>query len=762
VNQTRRLIIHDDRYWGVFWIDASSQENAESGFAALGQQAGKGASFAAGYHWLSTCSKPWLLVIDNADDPDMDVSQFFPPGGNGHILVTTRNPGARDHATEGSVRFQGMDPEEAIALLLKSAYPNGEAHSTNPQRRSIAQCIADELGYLALALAQAGATIRRNIYTLEKYLYYYLGHRKKMISYPGLRHADDTNIITTWEIPFQRIVRRQSVEHRDAVDLVHLFAFMHFESISEKIFQRSWNGIEMTQSGPWTYPGILQPDRLWNEEAQARLRRALGVLCDYSIIDHDPDKGSCSIHPVIHSWARDRLTVSDQKLWLGHTMAVLAHCISSNLEASGRSFRKLLLPHIDSCMRTLEQLSPSIADTVQQAAEVEKFAHVYAENGLWKQARKLQIKVIDFRKRTFGKGHEETIRAQRSLGHTYWNLFEIKPAIQVQLQVLQSRWFSRPSWTGWITWPWLPDHVSYCVTLDDITLLLWLAGERQKSKWTGERAVKGLMKRLGPDDPQTLNAMFNLARTYLHLGNPQQSLRLLVTVLQKRKRFFGMDHPDTLMTRNEIGMNLCAQKRRLAVAEKLVSNVLRSRKRILGEEHAYTLWSVNDLSKVLCERGRAAEAAAMLEDIIPIVLRTLGEEHVGMFMTKSNLARAYVRSERWREAEALLYSLLPLIPQTHPDWIHTMSGYVHVLIHLGKVDEAENNCVRMLDSITRGKILSLEDPRTVAIARQLSEIYHKQGRMDRLVKLERRIPGLQKFKPGTEFSVLPLREEAAG
>lgn len=36
------------RYWGVFWIDASSEENAESGFASLGLEAGKGPTFAAG------------------------------------------------------------------------------------------------------------------------------------------------------------------------------------------------------------------------------------------------------------------------------------------------------------------------------------------------------------------------------------------------------------------------------------------------------------------------------------------------------------------------------------------------------------------------------------------------------------------------------------------------------------------------------------------------------------------------------------------
>ena len=97
---------------------------------------------------------------------------------------------------------------------------------------------------------------------------------------------------------------------------------------------------------------------------------------------------------------------------------------------------------------------------------------------------------------------------------------------------------------------------------------------------------QGLTESLGPDDPLTLTAMSNLAHTYQHLQEPTASRVLLVEVLRKRKWFFGLDHPDTLMTRNELGMNFCVARERLAAAERLVSSVLASRRRILGEEHA--------------------------------------------------------------------------------------------------------------------------------------------------------------------------------
>ena len=68
-----------------------------------------------------------MLIIDNADDPEMNLSQYFPVGGSGHFLITTRNPGAELNATVGHLRFSGLDPEDAVSLLLKTAFSMDES-----------------------------------------------------------------------------------------------------------------------------------------------------------------------------------------------------------------------------------------------------------------------------------------------------------------------------------------------------------------------------------------------------------------------------------------------------------------------------------------------------------------------------------------------------------------------------------------------------------------------------------------------------------
>jgi hypothetical protein len=491
--------------------------------------------------------------------------------------------------------------------------------------------------------------------------------------------VDEANIITTWEIPFRKIVDRASIDHKDAVDLMHTFAFMHHETIPESIFQRSWAGLRSTiHSSTQPYPDVLQS--VWTEGAQARFRGAIGVLCDHSIIEYEPDKGLCTMHPVVHNWARDRLCDTEQIYWLRCTTTILAECISPNLETSGRQFRTLLLPHINSCLQLQKSQNSRDLETPRGATEMEKFAWVYAENGQWKSARQLQERVVQYRIKSLGRQHQDTIRAQNSLGQTLWNLFDIKAAGEVQRAVLDALRWNRPSFADWMIWPvWLPTHTAYCLALSEVTSILWLAGNRSLSKWTGERAVAGLKQRLGLEDPMTLKAMFHLARTYLHLGEKEKCHELLLWVLKRQKRYFGLQHPDTLMTRNELGMLLCASKQHIFAAQRLVENMLQARKQLFGDEHAYTLWSVNDLSKIYIEIGRTEDAVTLLEDIVPVVTRTLGDDHVGMSMTKSNLGRAYFVCERWKEAEEIVSPLLAGIPPSHPDLIHAMYGYAHIL-----------------------------------------------------------------------------------
>lgn len=154
------------RYWGIFWVDGREEQRLKQSFAQnIAKLVGVGKTYQAALHWLSHLDEDWLLIIDNADDPDIDLVKFFPQGANGHVLITTRNQDC-SFGNVGSVAFDGMRPEDANKLLIHVAQV-----SQSPDNESIVGDIVHHLGFLALAIVVAGSAIRQGACLLKEYLH---------------------------------------------------------------------------------------------------------------------------------------------------------------------------------------------------------------------------------------------------------------------------------------------------------------------------------------------------------------------------------------------------------------------------------------------------------------------------------------------------------------------------------------------------------------------------------------------------------------
>jgi hypothetical protein len=99
----------------------------------------------------------WLLIFDNAEDPAALASYL--PGGGGQVVITSRNPGWQELATP--VRVDVFDRDESITLLHRRA-----PRLTVGEARRVAQALGD----LPLALAQAGAHLADTATGVEDYL----------------------------------------------------------------------------------------------------------------------------------------------------------------------------------------------------------------------------------------------------------------------------------------------------------------------------------------------------------------------------------------------------------------------------------------------------------------------------------------------------------------------------------------------------------------------------------------------------------------
>jgi hypothetical protein len=63
----------------VFWVDGSSQKRLEQTFAQnVAEIGGVAPNSKAALQWLEKQNAPWLLIIDNVDDPDLELLDYFP------------------------------------------------------------------------------------------------------------------------------------------------------------------------------------------------------------------------------------------------------------------------------------------------------------------------------------------------------------------------------------------------------------------------------------------------------------------------------------------------------------------------------------------------------------------------------------------------------------------------------------------------------------------------------------------------------------
>ena len=728
----------------------------------IGQLGGLGATHDAGMYWLTGLDTPWLLVIDNADDPMIDYSRFFPPGERGHILVTSRNSDCKIHATIGYYEFGNMEEEDAITLLLKAADQRGV---DDQQVREVARPIVKRLGYLALALIQAGASVRHGICTLEDYLDVFASYRTQIMKDDFVQGLDNYKytVYTTWEVSVQKIESMASETAVDAIQILQVLAFLHFEQVPASIFERAWAVSQhpeepvlpksiaakilelflsfvifahiytlMFPASNWSMKPrlpniILQQSPTWNVY---RLRRALAMLSTFSLIIQHQENDTWSMHPMVHFWARERLDTQNQKVWAEVAATTLALSITPGFESSGQAYRRSLVSHIDSSLQIEQSLSLlEHRDDTFHVSKIVKFATIYSECGDWIKARDLQEEAMKIKTKTLGQEHPETLDAMTALAWSYWNLSSRNKALGLQRIVMETSARALGA-----------NHTKTLNAMSSLALTYWLCGSRTEAEPLAEKAVNGLKVTLGQGHPETLTAMETLGRVYMHRGRSHDAKPLLVHAYETRKNMFGADHPDTLTAMAELGMTYHALGN-LTEAEAILEAVVAKRKRVLGQQHAYTLWAINDLSKIYCDQGHPVEAEILLVKILDTVARTLGKEHIGMSMTMMNLARAYIGQHQWAKSRDTLTDLIAMQLRTlgpkHPDTLAARSELARTYRYLGRLAEAEE----MFSDLTKvmNKIMGPDHPWTKKAEGQLSAIYISQGRLQEAEQCDLRL-----------------------
>ncbi|KAJ6472006.1 hypothetical protein C8R45DRAFT_1164712, partial [Mycena sanguinolenta] len=278
-------------------VDASSIETIETGLKNIASTKQIRNSTQDGLAWLTSNQEEWLLFFDNADDPAINLNQFFPKCKHGNIIITSRNPNLRVYGANSQV--SDMEEADAVELLLKSAQQ--EASGTN---KVLASDIVKALWYLPPAIVQAGAFLSESG-TIDTYLDLFTKNHAELLKKRSTQNQDDYAwaVYTTWDMSFHKL-------SPPAATFLRLCSFLHQEDIFEDIFTRAANhlilylGISQSQSPPKVGRTkardfllyFIGPTGDWDS---FRFLTVTNEITAYSLMNFDSKKKSFSIHPLV-------------------------------------------------------------------------------------------------------------------------------------------------------------------------------------------------------------------------------------------------------------------------------------------------------------------------------------------------------------------------------------------------------------------------------------------------------------------------------
>ncbi|KAI3316912.1 hypothetical protein HD806DRAFT_541795 [Xylariaceae sp. AK1471] len=236
-----------------------------------------------------------------------------------------------------------------------------------------------------------------------------------------------------------------------------------------------------------------------------------------------------------------------------------------------------------------------------------------------------------------------------------------------------------------------PDHPDTLAIMNNLASTYWNQGRWKEAELLGVQVLEIRKEVLGPDHPSTLMSMTNLALTYSDQGRWKEAEALQVHALEMVKTLLGPDHPSTLMSMNNLASTYSDQGR-WKEAEALQVHALEMEKTLLGPDHPGTLISMTNLALTYSGQGRWKEAEALQVHALEMEKTLLGPDHPGTLISMTNLALTYSGQGRWKEAEALQVHALKmektLLGPDHPSTLTSMANLAFTWEGLGRVDDA--------------------------------------------------------------------------
>ncbi|MER6359507.1 FxSxx-COOH system tetratricopeptide repeat protein [Kitasatospora sp. NPDC001527] len=555
----------------------------------------------------------WLLLFDNAEDPEL-LDPWLPAAGrDGHVLVTSRD--RRWSRRPGRTEVEVFDRAESVELVR---------HFNTGVERADAERIAELLGDLPLAVGQAAAWLQETPMPAATYADL-LDETLTDILDRSVRSGSDgpafggtgagraveegpnaTVTAATWRIAGSDLRRINA----PAARLLEICGFLGPDAIP----------IGLLYSPPVIEAIGLPPGTSDHRLAVGDILRTVN---QFNLARYDQGAGTLVVHRIVQALLREQVGEADRDRVRGVAHRALALADPGDPDAPHHWPRYAeLLPH----------LRPSGADESTDPA-VRQWI-VNSVRYLWQRSlhdagRELAERVLARWREIGPRGTGPDVKVQLlrvQLGNIQRTQGLVREAYSTdrdafeRLTVLLGREHQET----------IPAAMSLGGDLRHL-------GRYREARELDEETLAVARRVLGPDSRRSLMAENNLAVSIMLAGDFAGALAVHEVLYHRKLEVFGKRSPYTILGGVVLGLALCETGRLEEALSRLDKAVRRSRQ-ALGEDHDETLRARRFRCAVLRRLGRLPEALGEIEDVHRQLTGRYGADHPGTAAAAGSLS----------------------------------------------------------------------------------------------------------------------------
>jgi tetratricopeptide (TPR) repeat protein len=634
---------------GVFWLRAYGNDDAKLTLSREGREAERtaqvqtiaermgiatyGLSLAQIEGELSreieSVGKPCLWIVDDVPNGlnGEALRRWFAPHSLAKTLLTSRS---REYGSLAkSFDLSVLAPEEAYQLVTSRRTP------ANVDEAEQARFLAADLGYHALALDVTASALQHSVVVLS-----FADFRSKLRR-PGkdamalagtlaeaLPNGHEKSIAHT----MLQSIRNLGEEGQDFLRFASVLAVAPIPaSLVVAVFE--------------------QVDELNREDAEERATLSFHLVAAASLAEYSSDNpATCAVHTLVSRTMRFWDRGSPERIGALRQAAVMV--LTSAITDAARDSRtsteiELLVMHARHIVENTASVEE--ADLMRWVGRYERV------RGAFDSARTIQEQELEFRRRTQGPEHKETLTSINNLAvtvHHQGDLVKARDLLQVSLE-------ARLRLYG-------PEHPDTLFSMANLAEVLSSLGDQAGARRLQEDVLRIRLELLGPDDLTTLISMSNLGCTLFDQGDLAGARRLLERSLQARRRLLSPQHPETLHSMVNLASVMSAQGE-LSGASELQKETLAIQRRILGPDHPDTLGTMNNLARSLWSLGDLAGARELYAETLEIKRHVLGVEHPDTAGTACGLYEVLKQMGEHKTSRKVLKSNLRWLVDRNPE-----------------------------------------------------------------------------------------------